>query len=66
MKIQLNELNVLYKHASSYVFYLITLYEAARLDGVDVSWLPHWTVISLGILGVVAKTWKQNPPVVTP
>lgn len=56
---KVNDLRVLYKHASSWVLYAITLYEACRLEGVDVSWLPHWIVVALGIAGVAAKLWKQ-------
>lgn len=54
-----NDWRVLYKHASSYVLYAITLYEACRLQGIQLDWLPSWLVIALGIAGVAAKLWKQ-------
>jgi hypothetical protein len=60
MKPMLNRLDVLYKHASSYAFYLIALYETLRLEGVDISWLPRWSVIILAISGPALKLWKQR------
>lgn len=66
MKLDRIQLHVLWKHYSSYGIYLIALYEAARLDGVDLSWCPHWIVLALSIASLAAKVWKQNPPKVQP
>lgn len=54
-----NDWRVLYKHASSWAISAATLYEAARLQGIDLAWMPRWTVVALGLLGLAAKLWKQ-------
>lgn len=60
MKIEFNNIEVLYKHASSYAFFLAGLYELLRLQGVDLSFLPNWTVLLLVTLGPALKLWKQH------
>lgn len=64
---RLNSLSVLYKHYSSYGMYAIAVYEAAKLQGVALSWLPRWIVLALSIASLAAKVWKQQqPPKVQP
>ena len=62
MKLDRIQLHVLWAHYSSYGIYLIALYEAAKLDGVDLTWLPRWIVLALSIASLAAKVWKQQPP----
>lgn len=57
----MNDWRVLYKHASSWMMALVVLYEGAKLEGIDVSWLPHWIAVALGLLGLAAKLWRQGP-----
>lgn len=60
MKVQLNDWRILYRHFSSWAFYLVLVVEAARAQDIDLSFLPQRVVAIIALLGLAAKIYKQE------
>lgn len=59
-KVKLNEWQILYRHASSWILYAIAALEIARAQGVDLSGLPQWATVALAVAGIAAKLYRQG------
>jgi hypothetical protein len=60
----LDRLPVLWRHISSYAFYLVVTIGALQTAGMDLSWAPHWILVAIGVCGLLSKLIPQGqlPP----